>query len=115
MEKKVSSVLVDEESYNKVASIYKHIGFSYSGIGPDFRVVIKKSRKDAQKYSAIYHDEVPMFVLCKELAELMQEFTQSGGVRPFGISVLAAGYDEAGPHLYQIDPSGVFQGKINST
>ena len=30
-----------------------------------------------------------------------------GGVRPFGVSVLAAGYDkENGPELYQIDPSG---------
>ena len=50
-----------------------------------------------------------MFVLCKGLAGLMQEFTQSGGVRPFGISMLAAGFDEEGPHLYQIEPSGVFQ------
>lgn len=47
VEKKVSSILVDEESYNKIATIYKHIGFSYSGIGPDFRVAVKKSRKDA--------------------------------------------------------------------
>ena len=30
------------------------------------------------------------------------------GVRPFGVSLLAAGYDDDGPHLYQIDPSGSF-------
>jgi len=29
-------------------------------------------------------------------------------VRPFGVSLLAAGYDDDGPHLYQIDPSGSF-------
>lgn len=38
----------------------------------------------------------------------MQEFTQSGGVRPFGVSLLLAGYDENGPQLYQIDPSGSY-------
>ena len=99
-EKKVSSILFDEEIFNKVASIYSHVGAANSGIGPDFRVTIKKARKDAQAYNKVYHDSIPMFVLCKELAELMQEFTQSGGVRPFGISLLVAGYDESGPHLY---------------
>lgn len=38
----------------------------------------------------------------------MQEYTQSGGVRPFGVSLLIAGYDDKGPHLYQVDPSGSY-------
>lgn len=38
----------------------------------------------------------------------MQEYTQSGGVRPFGISLLVIGYDEDKPRLYQVDPSGAF-------
>jgi len=25
--------------------------------------------------------------------------TQRGGIRPFGVSILIAGYDEEGPHL----------------
>lgn len=29
-------------------------------------------------------------------------------MRPFGVSLLAAGYDDDGPHLYQIDPSGSY-------
>ena len=33
-----------------------------------------------------------------------------GGVRPFGVSLLTAGYDDEGPHLYQIDPSGAYYG-----
>eukprot|EP01027_Heterolobosea_sp_BB2_P005456 GEZU01008343.1.p1 GENE.GEZU01008343.1~~GEZU01008343.1.p1 ORF type:complete len:124 (-),score=42.08 GEZU01008343.1:121-492(-) len=42
------------------------------------------------------------------MASVMQEYTQSGGVRPFGVSLLIAGFDEQGPHLYQVDPSGSY-------
>ena len=38
----------------------------------------------------------------------MQEYTQSGGVRPFGISLLVIGYDGDQPRLYQVDPSGAY-------
>lgn len=29
-------------------------------------------------------------------------------MRPFGVSLLLSGYDESGPQLYQIDPSGSY-------
>lgn len=29
-------------------------------------------------------------------------------MRPFGVSLLLAGYDDNGPQLYQIDPSGSY-------
>ena len=41
----------------------------------------------------------------------MQEYTQSGGVRPFGVSLLVAGMDGDGvPRLFQVDPSGAYFG-----
>ena len=33
-----------------------------------------------------------------------------GGVRPFGVSLLMAAFDEQGPQLYQVDPSGAYFG-----
>lgn len=48
-------------------------------------------------------------MLCKQVADLFQEYTQSGGVRPFGIGLIVAGYDEEhGPQIFQIEASGTF-------
>ncbi|GMN38999.1 hypothetical protein TIFTF001_008240 [Ficus carica] len=32
----------------------------------------------------------------------------TSGVRPFGVSLLVAGFDDNGPQLYQVDPSGSY-------
>eukprot|EP00455_Lapot_gusevi_P008733 TRINITY_DN1383_c0_g1_i6.p1 TRINITY_DN1383_c0_g1~~TRINITY_DN1383_c0_g1_i6.p1 ORF type:complete len:156 (-),score=43.64 TRINITY_DN1383_c0_g1_i6:226-642(-) len=55
-----------------------------------------------------YGEAIPMGMLVREVGSVMQEFTQSGGVRPFGVSLLVAGYDDDGPQLYQVDPSGSY-------
>ena len=65
-------------------------------------------RKKAQEYYKVYKENIPVSQLVRELASIMQEFTQSGGVRPFGVSLLVAGYDTKGPQLYQVDPSGAY-------
>jgi 20S proteasome subunit alpha 2 len=61
-----------------------------------------------QEYYLQYVDKVPMTQLVREVGSVMQEFTQQGGVRPFGVSLLMAGFDDEGPHLYQVDPSGSY-------
>lgn len=81
-------------------------GFVYAGMGPDFRVIVSNARKNAQKYYLTYREVQPVSQVVRESALLMQEYTQSGGVRPFGVSCLVAGYDDDGPQLYQVDPSG---------
>lgn len=107
-EKKLPTTLIDPNSFQKMSKISENIGLTYSGMGPDSRVLIKEGQKKAQDYFATYKDHIPIGELVKELASTMQEYTQSGGVRPFGISLLIAGVDHLGPHLYQVDPSGSF-------
>ncbi|EMS51246.1 Proteasome subunit alpha type-2 [Triticum urartu] len=107
-EKKLPSILVDETSVQKIQSLTPNIGVVYSGMGPDFRVLVRKSRKQAQQYYRLYKETIPVTQLVRETAAVMQEFTQSGGVRPFGVSLLIAGYDDNGPQLYQVDPSGSY-------
>ncbi|KAM0869679.1 hypothetical protein ACQ4PT_040502 [Festuca glaucescens] len=107
-EKKLPSILVDETSVQKIQSLTPNIGVVYSGMGLDFRVLVRKSRKQAQQYYQLYKETIPVTQLVRETAAVMQEFTQSGGVRPFGVSLLIAGYDDNGPQLYQVDPSGSY-------
>jgi|TARA_B110000977_G_scaffold174250_2_gene227961 20S proteasome subunit alpha 2 len=107
-EKKLPSTLVDESTVEKIVQVTDEIGVTYSGMGPDFRVLTRKARKETQVYYRTYHELVPCSQLVREIATVMQEFTQRGGVRPFGTSLLVAGYDSNGPQLYQVDPSGSY-------
>ena len=108
-EKNLNSILIDETSFTKISNLSKYIGCTYSGLGPDYKVLLKKARKEFQKYKLKFMDDLmPVHSLCKEIANVMQEYTQSGGVRPFGVCVLIAGYDRSGHHLFQIDPSGAY-------
>ena len=77
-------------------------------MGPDNRPLVDKARKICQTYKRTYLEPIPIGQLVREVAAVFQEFTQSGGVRPFGVSMLIAGVDTTGPHLYQVDPSGTF-------
>ncbi|THG14236.1 hypothetical protein TEA_009219 [Camellia sinensis var. sinensis] len=105
-EKKLPSILVDEASQ----LVYLSVDFLLlcSGMGPDSRVLVRKSRKQAERYHRLYKEPIPVTQLVRETAGVMQEFTQSGGVRPFGVSLLVAGFDDKGPQLYQVDPSGSY-------
>jgi 20S proteasome subunit alpha 2 len=107
-EKKLPTTLVDETTVEKIAQLTDEIGITYSGMGPDFRVLTRKTRKETQVYYRTYKELVPCSQLVRETATVMQEFTQRGGVRPFGVSLLMAGYDSNGPQLYQVDPSGSY-------
>jgi len=109
-DKKPKNMLYDECSYNKVEPITPTIGVVYAGLGPDYRVLIKQARKIAEQYQQLYGETIPTVQLVQRVAVVMQEFTQSGGVRPFGVSLLIAGVDphSGKPHLYQCDPSGAY-------
>ncbi|SCV71799.1 BQ2448_4493 [Microbotryum intermedium] len=112
--KKPPSPLVDDSmlekaSHIQVSLVCPNIGLVYSGMGPDFRVLVAKARKSAQSYWKIYGEYPSTRVMVGEIASVMQDATQSGGVRPYGVSLLVAGYDKAKGHtLYQVDPSGAF-------
>lgn len=110
-ERKVNSNLLKQDTNSKVELITPDIGMSYSGMGPDFRILVDKARKLAHtNYKRIYNEYPPVKILVQEIAKVMQESTQSAGIRPYGVSLLVGGYDSYsdGFQLYQVDPSGSY-------
>ncbi|KAF6200043.1 hypothetical protein GE061_006343 [Apolygus lucorum] len=107
-ENKFKSILYEEHSIKKIEMIEEHIGMVYSGMGPDYRLLVKRARKLAQQYKLVYGQRIPTPQLVQKVAMVMQEYTQSGGVRPFGVSLLICGWDEGVPTLFQCDPSGAY-------
>ena len=94
-EKKSSTPLIDASSSSKVSLITPNIGMVYSGMGPDYRVLVDKARKVSHtNYKRIYNEYPPTRILVQDVARVMQEATQSGGVRPYGVSLLVAGWDD---------------------
>lgn len=62
-EKKLPSVLIDGDEVSKISLITPSTGFVYSGLGPDYRVLARKSRKQAQSYYNIYREVIFFFFL----------------------------------------------------
>ncbi|KAK8025618.1 proteasome subunit alpha type-2 [Apiospora arundinis] len=87
--------LADPASLSKISLITPNIGMVYSGMGPDYRVLVDKARKVSHtNYKRVYNEYPPTRILVQDVARVMQEATQSGGVRPYGVSLLIAGWDE---------------------
>lgn len=55
-----------------------HSGLVYSGMGPDYRLLVKRARKMAQEYYLVYGQQIPTAQLVQRVATVMQEYTQSG-------------------------------------
>ncbi|MFB6143840.1 MAG: archaeal proteasome endopeptidase complex subunit alpha [Candidatus Nanohaloarchaea archaeon] len=90
----------------KVFKIDDHIGMVTSGLVADGRTLVDETRNEAQKYLMTYDEKIPPSVLAKFVADRCQQFTQYGGVRPYGVSTIAGGVKDGEPKVYQTDPSG---------
>ncbi|SMN20011.1 similar to Saccharomyces cerevisiae YOL038W PRE6 Alpha 4 subunit of the 20S proteasome [Maudiozyma saulgeensis] len=95
---------------SKISKIDSHIVLSFSGLNADSRILIEKARIEAQSHRMTLEDPVTVEYLTRYIAGVQQKYTQSGGVRPFGISTLIAGFDpkDNTPRLYQTEPSGIY-------
>jgi len=103
--KRISSPLVVGDSHEKIFQIDSHIGACSSGLVADARKLVDYARLEAQRHRLLYNDAVPIELLAKHVGDHVQFFTQYGGVRPYGVSLLLAGIDDQ-PHLFETDPSG---------
>ncbi|MFA5929449.1 MAG: archaeal proteasome endopeptidase complex subunit alpha [Candidatus Micrarchaeia archaeon] len=109
--KNANSKLLVPESMKKVFEIDKHIAATASGLIADARRLVDLARMEAQRHKLAYSEPASVETISKELCDLMQVYTQYGGIRPFGVSLLVAGVDDK-PRLYEAEPSGALTGYL---
>ncbi|KAI9225443.1 MAG: proteasome subunit alpha type-4 [Piptocephalis tieghemiana] len=111
-EKKVISKLLDQgTATEKLYPVSDHTLCGVAGITSDANSLVDFSRRTAQNYLFTYGEDIPVEQLVRRLCDLKQGYTQWGGLRPYGVSFIYAGWDRHyGFQLYHSDPSGNYGG-----
>ena len=111
-EKKIaSSLLAPPKASEKMYKLDDHVCCAVAGLTSDANTLIRHARVYAQQYKYKYSEEIPVEQLVVQMCDYKQSYTQHGGLRPFGVSFLYAGWDHhRGFQLYVGDPSGNYSG-----
>jgi len=110
VEKKSVLQLQDPRTVRKVVMLDDHVCLAFAGLTADGRVLIDKARIECQSHRLTVEDPVTIEYITRHIAGIQQRYTQSGGVRPFGIATLIVGFDphDTRPRLYMTEPSGIY-------
>jgi len=106
VDKRIASRLMEPKSIEKIFRIDEHVGCATSGLVADARILVDQARVIAQISKITYDERMGVEALVKRICDFKQNYTQYGGVRPFGTALLVAGVDDQGQHLFETDPSG---------
>jgi len=100
--------LLVPDSIEKIYQIDGHIGAASSGLIADARRIVEEARLEAQRNKIVYDEDVTVSELTRKVSNLAQAYTQYGGIRPLGCSLLIAGITNGDKQLYETDPSGAY-------
>ncbi|CAJ0954922.1 unnamed protein product, partial [Mesorhabditis belari] len=107
----VHKLLDDSVLAEKIYRLSDNIACTVAGITADANILINHLRFWAADYKLGYGEDIPVEQLVRNLCNEKQRYTQVGGKRPFGVSLLYMGWDKHyGFQLYQSDPSGNYTG-----
>ena len=105
-DRQVRSPLIERDSIVKIHTIDDHIGVASAGHVADARKLVDVARQEAQINRLRYDEPVGVETLTKAITDHVQQYTQTGGARPFGVALLVAGIEDGEPRLFETDPSG---------
>ncbi len=108
-EKRKLTKLLDLESIEKIYKVDDHIGVAFAGMGSDGRILIDQARLIAVRHRLLYGEPPTVDYVAKSISDIKQLYTQHGGVRPFGVSLIFGGINPDGRiRLIKTDPGGQF-------
>jgi len=107
-DKRIRDKLLSPESAHKIFEIDNHVMATSAGILADARILIDQSQVLAQQNKVTYDSPIEPITVIRMIADRKQFFTQYGGARPYGISILLAGVGKGKSHLYTSDVTGNF-------
>ncbi|MFC7203848.1 archaeal proteasome endopeptidase complex subunit alpha [Haloferax namakaokahaiae] len=105
-DKRSRSPLMEPTSVEKIHKADDHIGIASAGHVADARQLIDFARRQSQVNRLRYGEPIGIETLTKEVTDHIQQYTQVGGARPFGVALLIGGVENGSPRLYETDPSG---------
>ncbi|WP_330631939.1 archaeal proteasome endopeptidase complex subunit alpha [Halocatena halophila] len=105
-EKRLRSPLLVESSVEKLHKTDDHIGIASAGHVADSRQLIDYARQRAQVDQLRYDEPIGVETLTKAVTDNIQQYTQVGGARPFGVALIIGGVEDGTPRLFETDPSG---------
>ncbi|EDV57012.1 proteasome subunit alpha type-7-1B [Drosophila erecta] len=109
VEKRSAGELQEERVVRKICLLDDHLVMTFSGLTADARILVGRAQMEAQSHRLNFEKPATVEYITRYIAQLKQNYTQSNGRRPFGLSCLVGGFDEDGtPHLFQTEPSGIF-------
>ena len=106
-DRRIRSSLMEPSSVEKLHKADDHIGIASAGHVADARQLIDFARRQAQVNRLRYEEPIGVETLTKEVTDNIQQYTQVGGARPFGVALIIGGVEDGEPRLYETDPSGV--------
>jgi len=106
VDKRIRSPLMERSSVEKIHKADDHIGIASAGHVADARQLIDFARRQAQVNQLRYGEPVGVETLTKEITDYIQQYTQVGGARPFGVALIIGGIVNGEPRLFETDPSG---------
>ncbi len=108
--KSTYSKLIVVDSLKKIFQVDDHISITASGLIADARRLVDVARTESQKHKLTYNEPASVQTISRNICDLMQIYTQYGGARPFGVSLLLVGVDDSGPKVFEAEPSGAMTG-----
>jgi len=104
--RRVSSPLMERSSVEKIHKADDHVGVASAGHVADARQLVDLARRRAQGEQLRYGQQIGVETLTRSITDHIQEYTQTGGARPFGVALLVGGIEDGEPKLFETDPSG---------